>query len=136
LTAAPAEAFINLDPCRWYRTLSPAKMGEGNHADVWAAFVIQPQSMARVRTTAPACASATPMRKATGPQAARSGVRCCCSSRLVCRATLVRAAVRAPGKCGCPGRLQPVARESGPDVQYLRGSHSVAYRRPPPGQQL
>jgi hypothetical protein len=34
----PAEAFISADPGRWYRTPSPAEMGEGNYADVWAAF--------------------------------------------------------------------------------------------------
>jgi haloacetate dehalogenase len=37
-TDKPAEAFINADPGRWYRTPSPAEMGEDNHADVWAAF--------------------------------------------------------------------------------------------------
>jgi haloacetate dehalogenase len=37
-TDKPAEAFISADPGRWYQTPSPAEMGEGNHADVWAAF--------------------------------------------------------------------------------------------------
>jgi haloacetate dehalogenase len=37
-TDKPAEEFINADPGRWYRTPSPAEMGEGNHADAWAAF--------------------------------------------------------------------------------------------------
>ena len=37
-TDKPAEPFINDDPERWYRTPSPAEMGEGNHADAWAAF--------------------------------------------------------------------------------------------------
>jgi haloacetate dehalogenase len=37
-TDKPAEAFISADPGRWYRPPSPAEMGEGNHADVWAAF--------------------------------------------------------------------------------------------------
>jgi haloacetate dehalogenase len=37
-TDKPAEEFINPDPARWYRTPEPAVMGEGNHADAWAAF--------------------------------------------------------------------------------------------------
>jgi haloacetate dehalogenase len=37
-TEIPAEAFISADPGRWYRTPPPAEMGEGNHADAWAAF--------------------------------------------------------------------------------------------------
>jgi haloacetate dehalogenase len=34
----PAERVINHDPDAWYRTPSPKEMGEGNHADVWAAL--------------------------------------------------------------------------------------------------
>jgi pimeloyl-ACP methyl ester carboxylesterase len=34
-TEKPAERVIN--PDAWYRTPSPAEMGEGNHADVWTA---------------------------------------------------------------------------------------------------
>jgi haloacetate dehalogenase len=37
-TDKPAEPFINADPGRWYQTPPPADMGEGNHADAWAAF--------------------------------------------------------------------------------------------------
>ena len=37
-TEKPAEWVINPDPDAWYRTPSPAEMGEGNHADVWAAL--------------------------------------------------------------------------------------------------
>jgi haloacetate dehalogenase len=37
-TDKPAEAFISADPGRWYQTPPPGQMGEGNHADVWAAF--------------------------------------------------------------------------------------------------
>jgi haloacetate dehalogenase len=37
-TEKPAERVINLDPDDWYRTPSPAEMGQGNHADVWAAL--------------------------------------------------------------------------------------------------
>jgi haloacetate dehalogenase len=37
-TDKPAEPFINADPARWYHTPPPAEMGEGNHADAWAAF--------------------------------------------------------------------------------------------------
>jgi haloacetate dehalogenase len=37
-TDKPAEEFISAHPGRWYRTPSPSEMGEGNHADVWAAF--------------------------------------------------------------------------------------------------
>lgn len=37
-TAKPAERMINADPDAWYVTPSPAEMGEGNHADVWAAL--------------------------------------------------------------------------------------------------
>jgi len=37
-TDKPAEVFISADPDAWYRTPSPAEMGEGNHADAWAAF--------------------------------------------------------------------------------------------------
>ena len=37
-TEKPAERVITLDPDAWYRTPSPAEMGEGNHADVWAAL--------------------------------------------------------------------------------------------------
>ena len=37
-TEKPAERVINLDPDAWYRTPSAAEMGEGNHADVWAAL--------------------------------------------------------------------------------------------------
>ncbi len=37
-TEKPAERVINLDPDVWYRTPSPEEMGEGNHADVWAAL--------------------------------------------------------------------------------------------------
>jgi len=37
-TETPAERVINVDPDAWYRTPSPAEMGEGNHADVWAAL--------------------------------------------------------------------------------------------------
>ncbi len=37
-TEKPAERVISLDPDAWYRTPSPAEMGEGNHADVWAAL--------------------------------------------------------------------------------------------------
>ena len=37
-TEKPAERVINLDPDAWYRTPSPQEMGEGNHADVWAAL--------------------------------------------------------------------------------------------------
>jgi haloacetate dehalogenase len=37
-TDKPAEPFINADPARWYQTPPPAEMGEGNHADAWAAF--------------------------------------------------------------------------------------------------
>jgi len=33
----PAERVINLDPDAWYQTLTAARMGEGNHDDVWAA---------------------------------------------------------------------------------------------------
>ena len=34
----PAERVINADPDGWYRTPPPEAMGEGNHADVWAAY--------------------------------------------------------------------------------------------------
>ena len=37
-TNKPAERVINLDPDTWYRTPSPAEMGEDNYADVWAAL--------------------------------------------------------------------------------------------------
>jgi len=37
-TEKPAERLINLDPDAWYRTPSPAEMGEGNHADLWTAL--------------------------------------------------------------------------------------------------
>jgi haloacetate dehalogenase len=37
-TEKRAERVINLDPDAWYRTPSPQEMGEGNHADVWAAL--------------------------------------------------------------------------------------------------
>jgi haloacetate dehalogenase len=37
-TDKPAERVINADPDAWYRTPTPEEMGEGNHADVWAAF--------------------------------------------------------------------------------------------------
>ena len=37
-TEKPAERVINLDPDAWYRTPSPQEIGEGNHADVWAAL--------------------------------------------------------------------------------------------------
>lgn len=37
-TDKPAERFICADPSGWYRTPSPAAMGEGNHADLWAAL--------------------------------------------------------------------------------------------------
>ena len=37
-TDKPAERVINADPDAWYRTPTPAEMGEGNHADVWAAL--------------------------------------------------------------------------------------------------
>jgi haloacetate dehalogenase len=37
-TDKPAERVICADPAEWYRTPSPAAMGEGNHADLWAAL--------------------------------------------------------------------------------------------------
>jgi hypothetical protein len=37
-TEKPAERVINLDPDAWYRTPSPAEMGEDNHADLCAAL--------------------------------------------------------------------------------------------------
>ncbi|BCJ47476.1 hydrolase [Actinoplanes ianthinogenes] len=37
-TDKPAERVICADPQAWYRTPEPAAMGEGNHADVWAAL--------------------------------------------------------------------------------------------------
>ncbi|MEV4534479.1 alpha/beta hydrolase [Asanoa sp. NPDC049518] len=37
-TEKPAERVICPDPDGWYRTPDPAEMGEGNHADVWAAL--------------------------------------------------------------------------------------------------
>jgi len=37
-TDKPAELVINRDPDAWYRTPSPADMGEGNHDDLWAAL--------------------------------------------------------------------------------------------------
>jgi haloacetate dehalogenase len=37
-TDKPAERVICADPAAWYRTPDPATMGEGNHADLWAAL--------------------------------------------------------------------------------------------------
>jgi len=37
-TEKPAERFISADPAAWYSTPAPADMGEGNHADLWAAL--------------------------------------------------------------------------------------------------
>jgi haloacetate dehalogenase len=37
-TDKPAERVIGVDPDAWYRTPSPAELGEGNHADLWAAL--------------------------------------------------------------------------------------------------
>lgn len=37
-TEKPAERVINLDPDAWYRTPTPAEMGQGNHEDLWAAL--------------------------------------------------------------------------------------------------
>ena len=37
-TDKPAERVICADPDNWYQTPEPAAMGEGNHADVWAAL--------------------------------------------------------------------------------------------------
>lgn len=37
-TDKPAERVINFDVDAWYRTPSPVDMGNGNHADVWAAL--------------------------------------------------------------------------------------------------
>jgi haloacetate dehalogenase len=37
-TAKPAERVICADPDAWYQTPDPEAMGEGNHADVWAAL--------------------------------------------------------------------------------------------------
>lgn len=37
-TRKPAERVICADPDAWYVTPSPAEIGEGNHADLWAAL--------------------------------------------------------------------------------------------------
>jgi haloacetate dehalogenase len=37
-TDKPAERVIGIDPDAWYRTPSPAELGGGNHADLWAAL--------------------------------------------------------------------------------------------------
>jgi haloacetate dehalogenase len=37
-TDKPAERVICADPAAWYRTPEPAAIGEGNHADLWAAL--------------------------------------------------------------------------------------------------
>jgi len=37
-TEKPAERLICLDPGAWYATPGPAEMGQGNHADLWAAL--------------------------------------------------------------------------------------------------
>jgi haloacetate dehalogenase len=37
-TDKPAERVICADPDAWYQTAGPAEMGEGNHADLWAAL--------------------------------------------------------------------------------------------------
>jgi haloacetate dehalogenase len=37
-TDKPAERVIVADPDAWYRSPGPAEMGEGNHADLWAAL--------------------------------------------------------------------------------------------------
>src|SRR3954453_6512483 len=37
-TEKPAERMICADPAAWYRTPTPAVMGEENHADVWTAL--------------------------------------------------------------------------------------------------
>jgi haloacetate dehalogenase len=37
-TDKPAERVISADPAAWYSTPTPDAMGEGNHADVWAAL--------------------------------------------------------------------------------------------------
>jgi haloacetate dehalogenase len=37
-TDKPAERVICADPDAWYQTAGPAAMGEGNHADLWAAL--------------------------------------------------------------------------------------------------
>ena len=100
-TDKPAEAFISADPGRWYQTPSPAEMGEGTTPTCGPPSAIQPSSMACARTTAPACASTAPMRKPTGPQAARSGAQCCCSSRLATTSTST-ATLRRSGGHGQP----------------------------------
>jgi haloacetate dehalogenase len=37
-TDKPAERVISADPDAWYRTPTPAEIGEENHADIWAAL--------------------------------------------------------------------------------------------------
>ena len=37
-TDKPAERMINADPDAWYSTPEPACIGDGNHADLWAAL--------------------------------------------------------------------------------------------------
>jgi haloacetate dehalogenase len=81
-TEKPAEAFISADPPaagialrrrpRWGRATTPT-CGPPSATRPW--------STASARTTGPACVSIAPKRKPTGPQAGRSGARCCCSSR-------------------------------------------------------
>lgn len=136
-TDKPAEAFISADPGRWYRTPPPAGMGQDNHADVWAAFGDRPSSTACARTTAPACASTAHMRKPTGPQAGRSGVRCCCSSRQTTTSTST-ATPRRSGARGWPASCTAVSSTPGTTRPNRRRTLASALLdflgRPPPHQ--
>ena len=99
-TDKPAEAFISADPGRWYRTPAPAEMGEGNYADVWAAFGDRAVVHGMCEDYRAGLRVDLSMRKPTGPQAGRSGVRCCCSSRR--RTTWTSTAI--PRRSGGRGR--------------------------------
>ena len=52
-TDKPAERVISADPEAWYRTPSPADMGDDNHADLWPPCAIPPSCTACARTIAP-----------------------------------------------------------------------------------
>jgi haloacetate dehalogenase len=98
-TDKPAEAFISADPGRWYRTPPPAQMGEGNHADVWAAF------------RDPAVVHGMCEDYRAGLRiAARSPVRCCCSSQ----PTTTSTSTATPRRSG--GRGWPASCAAGPST--------------------
>ena len=125
-TEKPAERVINFDPDAWYRTPSPQEMGEGNHADVWAALRDPAVVHGMCEDYRAGLRIDRAHEEADRAPVAKSPARCCCWPPRTTTST----SMATPRRSGDPGWPESyAARQSNPATTKPNRHRTSSHRR-------